>query len=115
MLRRKLGYNNRMKRIRPVVMTLLLSIGFNVLHAFVFTAVPTHAHDSVAEFVLEQNAPAQHDDGLCGIHFEFHQSYVIPDAPSLPTASARACVPENTKQLHFSPHHLFLIKPPIYS
>ena len=69
-----------MKNKKLLTLLLLVVMSFQVVHAYAFDILDTHAC-SVDEYVVEFSQPVNFDDpnDICNIHSEFHISFLIPE------------------------------------
>jgi hypothetical protein len=68
-----------MKTKKLFTLLLLLSMSFQVVHAYAIDMLDTHEsslHEYIQEFSQTINENAS--DDLCKIHFEFHSPFILP-------------------------------------
>ena len=92
---------------------LLISISFQVLHAFAFTEIEKNAC-TVEEYTQELSGPVNHDD-VCDIHFEYHHSYILVDNISFIDFTILKNSIQRTKEILTDSGISSLFRPPINS
>ena len=94
-----------------VQIVLLLSLFFNIAHAFVIVSQEQCVHESPIEYVMEQSHSNDCGD-VCDLHHFFHWSAIIMKIESLDTISSWQQL-YTYKNLHFITLSTNTIKPPI--
>jgi len=108
-----LCYTSLMKKRRLWIFIVLLSIAFSTLHAFVY-APHASDHCDMIEYLQEQNGPTEMEgDGLCSSHFEFHQSFTLPEYAPFSVVLPRGELFFSLTPLHEAHYPHSLSKPPI--
>ena len=100
-----------MKR-KMVHVLLLLSLFFNIAHAYVIAAAEQCVHETPVEYVLEQSQSNDCGD-LCDLHHMFHWSAIVTETPSAPQAHLPPQQPEYYTRLHLITLPKNDTKPPI--
>lgn len=94
---------------------LLLSISFNVVHAYIIKLIDTKPCQ-VSEYVHEINSNYEiEDDDICKIDYLFHIAFILPE---ITTPLSREHIPQ--KPFSFMKIYKFnscddFLKPPIYA
>lgn len=100
---------------RVLTLVLLLSIGFNVAHAYVIEALdthPCHVSEYVHEFHNDTSAPT---DDICHLHHFFHIVFLIPQIDFAVGDNYVPSQPLSETELYsYTPDTNFL-KPPIFA
>ena len=101
---------------RLLTFLLLLSMSFNIAHAYVIEALDTHSCH-VSEYVHDINDNLKNDtaedDDICHIHHFFHIAFILPEINSELLHEVFTLKPySNTKTYEFNSYDNFL-KPPI--
>ena len=92
---------------------LLISISFQVLHAFAFTEIEKNAC-TVEEYTQELSEPVNYGD-VCDIHFEYHQSYILIDNINVIDFKILKNPIQRTKEIFTNNESSSLFRPPINS
>ena len=98
---------------RLLTLFLLLSLSFNIVHAYVIEAFDTHSCQ-VHEYVHEFNESSEMaDDDICHIHHYFHIAFILPEMSSELSNNGFTQKPSsNTETYEYNSYDNFL-KPPI--
>lgn len=100
---------------RILTLVLLLSIGFNVAHAYVIEVLDTHPcqmSEYVDEFHNDTAIPA---DDICHLHHFFHIAFILPHINVTLSGSYIASKPSAKINRYTFIQNTTFFKPPIYA
>jgi hypothetical protein len=64
-----------MKLKNIVILSLIVSISFSIMHAYALNDINTNEHCTIEQYITEIQTPVNHGD-ICDIHFELHQTFL---------------------------------------
>jgi len=96
-----------------VTLVLLLSVSFQILHAFAFVEIEKNVC-TVEEYTQELSEPTNYGD-VCDIHFEYHHSYILTDNINIIDLIILKRPIERTKEIFINSKISSPFRPPINS
>lgn len=94
-----------------LTLLLLLSIGFNVTHAYVIESLDTHPCQ-VGEYLHEFGNATESDD-ICSLHHFFHIAFILPISDALLSEAQFRAKPSIEEHFYTCNSYKDFLKPPI--